>query len=1311
MAILELVIHDVTSYVDTPAGKIPNESNTLSIKTNSSRGVVSYIPESGTAGSSQNESATQTCGLFLKSQKGNIHEYALNITKINFTKKMYQPTEVVVNFSLITLGQANTQTGFEPVSRSVLNEAFHHCKVSLLSLVDENTTEKDKKTIGNDYYVYEIEPRYTSDSMFLTMKIYSVDKMLTLDIDSTTFVAKKFASDVIPKGLEKYPLPYDSKEKISFDSTNMKVLAYKKGTEHIFPYLVQYNESFYDMMKRTANRWAEFLYYEKGKLHLGYNDEITKKFEKLPKGYELTYGDVETAKKDNIGGQYALEAAYDENFLANSVEKSPNEPQNLLICKPENGLDKAWLNLFPKYFGLTKNIATFLGNVAFDEIYGQIEAARNVSHANEVFNEKFFVNSGKTEQYNNSTIAQATTYNPFSEIDSKFNSTLYLDMVKKERFASKNAIHLNCSTNYPDMLLGDVIRVYGTDYIVTEVTCVTNPHGLKVNNDQEIYVSTEMPTLNFQVTAIAGWKKEEEKKTDDKTDNKTDGKTDGTTGDKTDNTADNTAGNNTTTTTTTTTDAKKATLPFYPPMLASGHIKSSGPQLATVADADDPQNQNRVRLRFDWQGNSSDPSPWVVYATSSASKSNGIFGKHYQDDKVIVNFAGGNIERPYVVGGLAMKGNKVPGSLAERDIVLSSPGGHNLKMDDGSGAGATAFLTGALFPMFDFLTLFFPGAVGKDMFGDSKTSKAFEGGFELTDKYGIYKISGSSNERNVTVKSPWGDVNINAFTGITISAPNGDISIKGKNISIEAGNNLELISGGNVDYKAYKRGDDGWGSLGFFGGDIALAAAKKLAEKVKIIDMTLIRSMIEVWVRPVEGALTVKSNRYLKLEAGKSECDYPKDAYTSKEQNRLLAKSEKALRKGLKVGPGMVELFEKVKKLAEKLDGNYRDLYNACVDKYSGRGGFKSAVREAVSCASGNDRAHIKVCKTIEEMKDALWAEPPYKKLSEDVLGFDAAVMGLEASNVDQHAIEACRNAHRAEFSRLSNPPRLADQQAIVINHRKASRRKILDALNELREAICNFKKFDTLSRETIGGELGWFWTTSVPENYLNCMLAAFNKDKLNKRGADNEPCFYFAEITDEQKKLEKKYKLNNQAGAIDLSADLKCLKRRAYIILLEELGFKDEWRQAPPPPPPAPQVNVVPGNAPQANPVAPQVPPVPFKKNDIILNEKWNPYVDSIVAVPKLTPDEFAAKKLLFDSLKGAIDLDNFAGLAQTVHEQSSWSNAKNGGILFTDGDNTYKLGNNISAVEGAAKENLLSTEDNNANTLLTDVKRKLGQ
>ena len=47
----------------------------------------------------------------------------------------------------------------------------------------------------------------------------------------------------------------------------------------------------------------------------------------------------------------------------------------------------------------------------------------------------------------------------------------------------------------------------------------------------------------------------------------------------------------------------------------------------------------------------------------------------------------------------------------------------------------------------------------------------------------------------------------NAFTGITISAPNGDVSITGKNVSIRAGNNLTLESGTNVNYKLWKSKD------------------------------------------------------------------------------------------------------------------------------------------------------------------------------------------------------------------------------------------------------------------------------------------------------------------------------------------------------------------------------------------------------------------------------------------------------------------------------------------------------------------------
>ena len=79
-----------------------------------------------------------------------------------------------------------------------------------------------------------------------------------------------------------------------------------------------------------------------------------------------------------------------------------------------------------------------------------------------------------------------------------------------------------------------------------------------------------------------------------------------------------------------------------------------------------------------------------------------------------------------------------------------------------------------------------------DFFGDNEMSKAFEGGVDIGDRYGIWKISGSTDKRAINISSPWGTVSVNAFTGISINAPNGNVSIKGKNVSIEAGNNLTL---------------------------------------------------------------------------------------------------------------------------------------------------------------------------------------------------------------------------------------------------------------------------------------------------------------------------------------------------------------------------------------------------------------------------------------------------------------------------------------------------------------------------------------
>ena len=129
----------------------------------------------------------------------------------------------------------------------------------------------------------------------------------------------------------------------------------------------------------------------------------------------------------------------------------------------------------------------------------------------------------------------------------------------------------------------------------------------------------------------------------------------------------------------------------------------------------------------------------------------------------------------------------------------------------------------------------------------------------MGDNYGIYKISGSTDKRNISISSPWGDVKIDAFTGIKISAPNGDVKISGKNVTIEAGNNLKLESGTNIGWKlGYDKKFGSDYSANSLGLTAVAAIASSLANKVKLLDLSIIRSVVEVVMRPVEGGLTVK---------------------------------------------------------------------------------------------------------------------------------------------------------------------------------------------------------------------------------------------------------------------------------------------------------------------------------------------------------------------------------------------------------------------------------------------------------------------
>ena len=217
-------------------------------------------------------------------------------------------------------------------------------------------------------------PEYMADCMSLRLKIYSLDKMLTLKKTSRSFVGKKLASDILATELAKYKLPYGSDKTLGYDADNMHVLYFTnnddKKVEHMFPYLVQYNESFYDMLARTTNRWGEFLYYEDGKLRIGYDDDETKIKTVSNDYYKKTYSNKNTDEellKEVTDGNYEMEAAYDKTVYDTPVPKNPYVTRGEFL-KPGGLGDKWFMKKLASFLNTEKNITSWIANTLIDDL-------------------------------------------------------------------------------------------------------------------------------------------------------------------------------------------------------------------------------------------------------------------------------------------------------------------------------------------------------------------------------------------------------------------------------------------------------------------------------------------------------------------------------------------------------------------------------------------------------------------------------------------------------------------------------------------------------------------------------------------------------------------------------------------------------------------------------------------------------------------------------------------------------------------------------------------------------------------------------
>ncbi|MCF6332115.1 MAG: phage baseplate assembly protein V [Draconibacterium sp.] len=92
----------------------------------------------------------------------------------------------------------------------------------------------------------------------------------------------------------------------------------------------------------------------------------------------------------------------------------------------------------------------------------------------------------------------------------------------------------------------------------------------------------------------------------------------------------------------------EATIPKYTDPNAIAYSKS---QSAVIVDNNDPEKIGRVRVRFFWQENSF-MSPWIRSVNPYSANERGFYFIPEIGDEVLVEFEGGDAEKPYVVGSL-----------------------------------------------------------------------------------------------------------------------------------------------------------------------------------------------------------------------------------------------------------------------------------------------------------------------------------------------------------------------------------------------------------------------------------------------------------------------------------------------------------------------------------------------------------------------------------------------------------------------------------------------------------------------------------
>ena len=822
----------------------------------------------------------------------------------------------------------------------------------------EDAISKLKQIEADNHNNYQIYSELKED--LISLRAATKDKEIEIDVnygdaekaEQYLISIKQKKDDVIPS-VKSF---IDDKEE--FGITNLKLveqlrnLKYtdsKSSKELIQPYLVQVEETMYDFICRIANRCGEIVYYHDGTLYLGLKTNEEKKmvntedsslisfyYEVAPKqlGNNRSFDEQDLYPIDISDTRDEYLEAYDklgENVWTSLIEKN----WNLSPLITFSGITKLLVSSISLADFLTKLGEDFLVEKALKERAAKAALMDKTnkgfdSQRDKAYEEQYRKYKGTKD--NKEEVQEELVYFgthksniPANEIfkNQKVNekdidnlNSLYFEFVKQAQdLWNKEFLVLEYNNSkYNDFSIGDEIVFEGTSYVV-------------------IYIE------RFFKSQWAGG-------TNDDTNDDTNG---GTTSDET--------------------ALKITAIPYFnkenqiliPPAIEKKkRNKSKSLGYGTVTDIFDPKKLGRVTFRYEWQEEGyGDDSPWInIVQPFASTETSGFKFTPQKGDKALIEYEDDDYERPFIAGflytdksGINIKDSADAIRLNRTDLMpsrgITSACGHQIIFDDPiSGNGETFF--DSFMPILNTLKSY--GDKGWNLFkfndANKKISRFLAGGITMTDKLGFYTISASTNKRKINISSPVGDVSIDAFTGITISAPNGDVKIVGKNVSIEAGNKVNIKSGTNVDLAFRTAGQAILESVG-----------KVFQKKLKLIDVSVLRYLFEIFVRPIGGSTTITSFTDLTLTAGRGSTSDPKEGSFGSAEKYVELKNmitaymagfpndkQRSKFQSVDVSKFHDKIKETIKSKLGLDDGNANELYNKLLNGFS----------EKVTCENNN---------------------------------------------------------------------------------------------------------------------------------------------------------------------------------------------------------------------------------------------------------------------------------------------------------------------------------------------------------------------